>query len=292
MFLFPFQNNAYWWFVLLSTMSDRRMTRWTLGDHASRGRSSDSVSSHWFSDRCWKRIYEHDKTGAQISGSLADLVNAVKAGHRVKIFYQRISLEADELRIRNGHVCASFLNGLSKSGTVSFESSVKWVWKMACTTGNLKTLQYKVGANTYVNSSTESQTLSWFIDDREWKKVLSTSHSGAVLSGSKAVLQNHVRLGAEVRYRLLLDHIEAGFSISQQADNIGLSGEETWAMHVRSVSVEFDGVFELKFKSDPFWWFTIVATTGRKDISRWSVGAHTDRSHNSDRGPVDWFVNA
>ena len=268
------------------------MSRWNIGEHKSRGASFDTVSQKWFSDTCWKQIYKHDGEGNQQSGKLSSLVQAVVNGHKVKLTYKRFSFEADELRIRNGQVCASVLNSLSKSGVSNFQSSVYWVWRQICTTGTVRTIRYKVGSNTYVDGTTiESETVGWFIDDREWKQVLSIAESGAIISGSKAVLAHAVRNGAEVRYRLQFGDAEAGYSLVQQADNLGISGQEVGATHIRSVSVTNSGASEFQFQSKPYWWFTIISTPPRLDMSRWTVGVHQDKGHNNRQAKVEWFVN-
>ena len=255
-----------------------------------RSQSSGSASMDWFSDHCWKQVYKHYDNGDAISGSLSDLIKAIEDGHRVKVVYRRKSLEADDIRIRNGHVSASLLNDLSKSAINTFESSVDWVWTLAHTTGRLITLRYEVGANNLVSSTDEFETMTWFFDQRPWTQVLEVDESGMVLSGSKEELLNAIRNGAEVRYRILSDDIDGVF---QTADNLKMSPDEAdvAAMHIRSISVEFDGENEVDFLTDPFWCFTMVTTYGVQDKSRWSVGVHTDRGHGSSQVRVQWFIN-
>ena len=64
------------------------------------------------------------------------------------------------------------------------------------------------------------------------------------------------------------------------------------AMHIRSVSIQFDNVLVVKLKPvNPFLWATIMADNGRMDKFRWILGEHTARNHNSDYHPTQWFVN-
>ena len=265
------------------------MSRWNVGDHVSRGDTTDTVPSKWFSDPCWKIVYQHDAAGNQTCGSLSNLLDAVNGGHRIKVVYKRSSFEADEVRTRGGHVCATVINDLSKSRVDSFQSSVHWVWKQICTTGVVQTARYKVGSKTHVGTATESESIAWYADIREWKKVLTTAESGSVSSGSKAVLVYALTNGAELRYRAWLNN-ESGYAVVHQADNIAISGEEVGAMHVRSISASFSGSYEVLFQSNPYWFFTIVSTSGRRDMSRWTVGVHTDRGHTNDKINVEWFV--
>lgn len=279
------QGNDYWWFTLSSTDGSRQMSRWNIGEHVFRGANADTISSQWFSYPCWKMIYQHDEAGHQTHGSLSNLIDAVADGHRVKVFYKRSSLEADEVRFRNGHLCISILNDLSRASVDSFQSSVYWVWRQICTTGTVRTVRYKVGSNMYVSgTSSESENITWFVDTREWKKVLITAENGSVSAGSKAVLIHALRNGAELRYR-------TSGSLVQQADNVAIEGEDVGAMHVRSISVSLSGLHEVEFNTNPYWWFTITSTRGNRDMSRWTVGSHQTRGHNSDSVSVEWFVS-
>ena len=119
------------------------MSRWTVGKHESRGDTTDKVALQWFSDPCWKMVYQHDSDGNPTCGSLKSLLEAVSAGHKIRLVYRRSVFEADELTTRGGHVCAIVLNDLSKSRVDAFESNVHWVWKNICTTGAVETIRYK-----------------------------------------------------------------------------------------------------------------------------------------------------
>ena len=253
----------------------------------------------WFADPCWEEVYKHNASSHIISGSGVNLVSLIRAGHRVKVLFKGILLEADEIRIRKGHVCVSLLNDLSKSVIDTFDANMSWRWRQACTTGRLETLEYQVGAYVQTNSSIESDTMTWFVDSqRTWRKVLSVAANGTVISGAKADLIAAIRNGAEVRYNLLLDNQDIGLaSLSHQADSIAIKGGEVGVSHIRSVSVAIDELsnWEIKFQNDqtssPYWRFTILATTGRLDMSRWIVGEHRDRGHTSQQIAADWFVN-
>ena len=48
---------------------------------------------------------------------------------------------------------------------------------------------------------------------------------------------------------------------------------------------------ELQIQPNAYWWFTIVDTTGRREMSRWNVGQHVSRGHNEDRIGHKWFTN-
>ena len=251
----------------------------------------------WYADPCWQPVYKHNASGHSISGNRTELVNKIQSGYRVKVLFRNMSLEADEILIRQEgqvqHVCVSLLNDLSKPTIDTFDAGLSWVWRQCCTTGRCETLKYQVGANVLTHSSIEAETITWFVDSpRNWIPVLSVATDGTVISGSKAALTNAIRAGSEVRYNLVDVYTdEPGFSIAHQADNVAIDGTEVGAMHVRAISVSREGDYEISFQSKPYWWFTIITTTGRLERSRWTVGVHEARPHDSRQIAVDWFVN-
>ncbi len=45
-----FQDNSYWWMIIVSTKGDRDMIRWNVGEHTPRGHTNDKVAVKWFID--------------------------------------------------------------------------------------------------------------------------------------------------------------------------------------------------------------------------------------------------
>ena len=79
-----------------------------------------------------------------------------------------------------------------------------------------------------------------------------------------------------------------------KAQNLAVSpdGNHVAAQAVNHVSMQsVPNQNEVKIQPNAYWWFTIVSTTGLRDMSRWSVGEHTDRGHTSDKVGQKWFVN-
>lgn len=288
---FKFQSNAYWWFTIWSTSAHRHTSRWTIGQHTSRGETKDSEATEWFADSCWRLAYRHDDAGNQLEGSLSDLLTAIDNGHRVRVLYKNNIISATQINIRAGHVSASLIDSVSKAGLSEFQSDVYWYWRIASTTGNVRTTRYKVGINTYVpGDSLNKESLSWFVDTRPWTKALEVNDNGVVTFGSKAVLTHAIRNGAEVRYKLDFPSNPADSYSVLEADNIAINGNDVGAMNVRSISLQNEGTTEVKFQDNPYWWFTITTTTGRIDMSRWTVGIHQSRGHTNDKVGTQWFV--
>lgn len=288
---FEFQPDSYWWFTIWSTGGHVDITRWSIGDHSSRGDTLLKEPVDWFSDPCWMLAYQHKENGTLADGSLELLVSAVLGGHRVRIVRGGYSIEADQINVRAGHVNAQVLSHVSKLSITSFQENVYWYWQELSTTGSVRTVRYNVGENTNRGNTIAAEEMSWYIDTRKWRKVYGTDLQGFLTFGNKVELANAVREGAEVRYRLYVKD-RPNEAIVMQADNLAVNSDgNVGAMHVRSVSAANIGSSEVEFQANPYWWFTIVSTTGRVDMSRWTVGEHVDRGHSDEIMGVDWFVN-
>jgi uncharacterized protein YmfQ (DUF2313 family) len=43
-----FQDDSYYWMIVVSTLGDRDMIRWNVGEHVPRGHTADKVAVKWF----------------------------------------------------------------------------------------------------------------------------------------------------------------------------------------------------------------------------------------------------
>ncbi|WAR14560.1 hypothetical protein MAR_004665 [Mya arenaria] len=272
-----FQDNAYWWFLNVCTTGSVQMMRYYVGKHVSVSTNVGTYQMKWFvryTDTCWQLAYQHDSAGNGLQGSLEMLRSAAESGHRVKLLIGDMSVEPDEVRIRGAHVNAIILSKVLKdsSNIKEFDSEGVWDWSIVTTTGTQTTLRLRVGEAIETTGSrvTTTTAVTWFIDTRPWRKVLAHDEFGTVTSGSKAALTDAVMQGARIRYIMGIDEI--GSITIHKADNIDISGADIGAMHVRSVSVEKTprSTAELRFKTNPYWCFTMAVTTGFVDMSRWT----------------------
>ncbi|XP_078379875.1 uncharacterized protein LOC144662806 [Oculina patagonica] len=289
-----FQSNAYWWFTVVTTKGLRDMSRWTVGKHESRGHTQDTVAIEWFADGCWKEVFFHDSNGAALSGSRLALTSALLlSGHRVRFQipeWNYYTAEADSLSVRNGHVTAQALKHVSKNGLTGFQDDAYWYWLMVSTTGTVRATRYNVGEHKHRGDSTNKLKVKWFIDTRPWEQVFSNDASGNVLSGSRSNLVQAVRAGADVRC-VQGDEVQ-GYAYKAQNLNFSPDGNHVSAQAVNHVSMQSaPNPNEVMIQPNAYWWFTIVSTTGLREMSRWTVGEHVDRGHTSDKVGQKWFVN-
>lgn len=285
-----FQGDDYWWFSIWSTDGDVDVSRWNVGEHVKRGNNSMAQSMNWHSDSCWQMAYKHDPEGNLEDGSLELLRLAVETGHRIKVLVDNaVTVEPDQVNVRGGHINAEILSLVSKKDIKTFADDVFWDWRVLTTTGTEGAEWFNIGEYRNRGSMLSKKSMTWFIDTRTWNRVLVHDEYGTVLAGSKQRLISAIRSGADVRYKLTF----SSNSIIHQADNVEISADgNVGAMHVRSVSLKFTpgSPYEVTFQNSPYWWFTIVSTSGKVDISRWTVGEHVNRRHTDLNVKVEWYV--
>ena len=288
-----FVSNAYWWFTVVTTQGSRDMSRWTVGIHQSRGHTQDTVAIEWYADDCWKEVFFHDGKGKQISGSRYALTSSLMSGHRVRFQipeWNYYTAEADNLSVRNGHVTAQALKHVSKKGLTGFQNDAYWYWLMVSTTGTVRATRYNVGEHKHRGDSTNKVKVKWFIDTRPWMQVLSNDKSGNILKGCRQSLLQAIRAGADVRC-VQGDEVQ-GYAYKAQNLAVSPDGNHVAAQAVNHVSMQSaPNPNEVMIQPNAYWWFTIVSTTGLRDMSRWTVGEHVDRGHTSDKVGQKWFVN-
>lgn len=116
---------------------------------------------------------------------------------RVQIYSYII--EEDNLNIRNGHVSTQALGQLSKLSLYDFCMKVNLTWQIASTTGDVEIMRYSIGSTENKGHSTDKTSITWFVESKSWSKVLSTSGTGSVASGSKASLITALQTGSLLR---------------------------------------------------------------------------------------------
>lgn len=285
-----YQRNPYWWATIWSTTGRLEMSRWNVGEHSSRGHDHENTAMQWFVDSCWTLAYSHDSTGRRLDGSLDFFVGAVLAGRRVRVkMSETYFVETDNVYVRNGHVSAQLLGHLSKKDTYSFQSDVYWYWQIASTTGDVETTRYNIGSTKHRGNSNAKASIEWYIETRPWKRMLSTFSNGTVGFGSKSDLMNAVRKGSLLR--LVVQEAANSYSIID-ADNIALENNEVAAQSIRYISDEnASGTIPRRFKSPPFWKFTLTSTDGKQRAVWWKVGEHTSLPDTLKNYPVDWIIS-
>ncbi|XP_078371860.1 uncharacterized protein LOC144655480 [Oculina patagonica] len=161
---------------------------------------------------------------------------------------------------------------------------------MVSTTGTVRATRYNVGEHKHRGDSTYKLAVKWFVDTRPWNQALSNDQSGNVLTGSRSNLVQAVRAGADVR--CVQGNEKQGNIYKAQNLAVSPDGNHVAAQSLNHVSMQSaPNPNEVMIQPKAYWWFTIVSTTGLREMSRWTVGEHVDRGHTSGKVGQKWFVN-
>jgi len=230
----------------------------------------------------WQLIYEVNSNGARVSGNKQALLGAILAGSRIKVSFIGSSYyaEADGAFVYGGHAHAELLQSVSKSSWKNFRGDAYWWWTMLSTNGKMQNIRYNVGSNVNRGSNTRNHGSKWFIKTAP-SPVYSNDKAGKATSGDIQALKDAVKSGNEIRA------ITNGY-YSFDTQNIAYSGNKVVGQFLDHVSKKKSGN-TISYQDKAYWWFTMISTTGKRDMSRWAVGSQDDRGHTSDTVSTQWF---
>jgi hypothetical protein len=119
-----------------------------------------------------------------------------------------------------------------------------------------------------------------------WSLVYAHDAAGVPTFGSVSSLRNAIGRGADVKVAM-----DQAYYASCDGVHVNSDGSVS-CMHTSPISVRnaLPGP-NFGFQDDAYHWFVMVNTTGQRDMSRWSVGEHTDRGHTQDTTSIRWFIN-
>ena len=221
-----------------------------------------------------------------MSGSKASLVSAVLSGARVRVLIgTSYGTEADNVHVYNNQVFAQLLQHVSKASWDKFQNNAYWWWAIVSTDGLMQMTRYNVGSSTHRGTNIGRTSLKWFVQTSTFipKPTYSHQANGNKVQGSYNALESSVLKGQEIRcvsskgYSFPLQNVAinskySGFVSGQSLDHI-------------STSIKF-------LARNPYWWFTVVTSSGLRDMSRWTVGVHHSRGHNQDTVAIEWFADS
>ena len=293
-----FLDSALWLSYLFSTAGGVIVETRRIIDTAARlADVHQQAAVSWIVDDCWTLILVHDGAGRVMQGCLESLRDAVRAGHRVRVRLpglQHFVAEADGLQINRGVVSGIFLSLMSDNNgalpDVAPAHVTHAVWMTVSTSGVVRMRRQKLGSTEAGKKTTHAfDRIMWFVDTRPWQLTLSVDAKGTVTGGSKMELTQAIKKGASVRYAT---KVAQDVLLLTSAHNLHLSGSDASAQNILSISLQAatDDPDDIEFQDNPYWFLTIVTTTGNFESSRWTYGKHESRSRDVRHFPVDWFI--
>lgn len=293
-----FHEVPYKWFSYWSNTGHRDNARWTLQKHAALKHNTDTAAIDWYADTCWRHIYTNDMNGLDVFGNIADLIDAIRRGHRVRVRFDDISLEVSNLRVKDKFVAAQLLNEMTTVGEPGsprvIEAETRQRISIVHTNGKINSYEYLVGSPVRKVKPPVRKSIEWMIDTRPWKVVLKTvDPPGDAIRGSVLDLRSAVQQGASIRINIELDPLAGSFFT--QANNVraDLLTDSVYAQamdHVSDMKSRVPDEYELQ--KSIFNWYLLVSSDGPVRMTAWMYGSDTFRyDSGAPEATVTWFAN-
>ncbi|GFR58641.1 disintegrin and metalloproteinase domain-containing protein 10 [Elysia marginata] len=291
----------YSWLSVWSTNGRRDVSRWFLENTTLYTHNNDFVALDWYGDQCWRRVYSADSNGTATHGSLDELIQMVKLGHRVRVHFDGFNLKANGIRVLRDQVVAQTTEEYSRRDNYPsyeapfFNSRARQVYRLVHSSGVVKTYKYFLD-NFALSEIDESSkfAIDWLIDTRPWTKVYRTDATGEVTFGTVRELEEAVTAGASVR--LSIEQDESAGQFLTEADNVrtNFANGEVYAQALKHVSDQkLLSVDEYILQSDIFRWSLMVSSGG---VVAMNARRLASKSHLYDAvSPatnVTWLINA
>lgn len=271
-----FQDNAYWWWVIVSTNGVMQMTRYNVGSNTHRGTNSLKTNIKWYVQTGFLPIpsYSHLADGTKVQGSLNNLESSVQNGHEIrcvsaKMYFfplPNVAINSQGVKFVSGqsldHISVS--SGGNFCNLIQFQSNAYWWLTVVTTRGLRDASRWTVGSHQSRGHTQDTVANEWFADGC-WKEVFTHDAKGTLISGSQIALISALMSGHRVRFQISQwDYYTA------EADNLSVRNGHVTAQALKHVSKK--GL--TGFQDDAYWYWLMVSTTGTVRATRYNVGEH------------------
>lgn len=150
-----FQDNAYWWWVIVSTNGVMQMTRYNVGSNTHRGTNKQKTSIKWYvqtSARFPKPSFSHLADGSVIQGNLNELESSVQNGQEIRcVSDKKYSFPLQNVAVNSqgkNFVSGQTLDHISMSSgnnLIQFQSNAYWWFTIVTTRGLRDMSRWSVG---------------------------------------------------------------------------------------------------------------------------------------------------
>jgi len=290
-----FQNNAYWFWMIVSTNGLRQMTRYNVGAHVHRGTNTDRVSIKWYvklADILAHPSYSNLADGERVEGESCDIETSVQKGHEIRCVSNkgRVSPLHNVAIESIGGEGVKFIVGqnvaevsMSKSGDrYIFQSNAYWLFIISTTKGYRHATRWNVGAHTLRYHNQDTAAFEWFADGC-WEEIYYHNENGNAISGSLSALTSAVLSGHRVRVQFVSLHYK-----TVEPDNLSIRNGHVTAQILKQVSTSS----LTRFEDNVSWFWQMVSTTGTVRTTKYLIGRHKHVGDTTETQKLKWFVDS
>ena len=281
---------TYWFLYKVLTSGTKYVLRWKVGVGSIISPSKQTTKTSWCTDDCWVRAFTSDQFGNGLHGSTSDLAGALLSGQQLRVYTGGVAASTRAVYIHGQTISACLEEMMEPIGVAEFDRSGTAVNMIVSSNGQIQTRSYTLDTDSILEESQEYQSIDWFVDTREWTKVLSQSGDGQILTGSITDLRQKVLVGASVRIAV---DLSTGHSVVVDADHLEVAPSGHVAADViYHVNVNFTmNYFAFAATSSAHLWSAIITTEGA-----YNTYYYTYKRNDGQRAPVSivdryiWFV--
>ena len=153
----------------------------------------------WCTDDCWVSAFKINESGNALDGSTIHLAQGLLSGHRLRVYMSGLASSAKTVYIHGETIYACLEDIMERTGVAAFDGAGTAQKTIVSSKGLVQTRRYRYESDIIIEDLQEQQTIEWFVDTREWIKLLSVSGKGQILSGSVAGLIEKVLKCVSVR---------------------------------------------------------------------------------------------
>jgi len=285
-----FQDDAYWFWMIVSTDGLVQRTRYNVGSNVHRGTDSERKSIKWYVKQASflpHPSYSHLANGERVDGQFSNLERSVQNGHDIRCVSDKsVFLPIHNVAINKegvNFIVGQNLDGVSiekTDGGHSFQSNAYWLFRIINTNGYQDVSRWNVGTHTSRGHTDGTLAIEWFADSC-WKLVYHHDKNGKSISGSLGALTSAIFSGHRVRVQFPKRHYTV------EPDNLTIRNAHVTAQILKQVSRA--GI--TRFQDDAYWYWQMASTTGTVRATRYNIGEHKHRGDSTEKLDLKWFVD-
>ncbi|XP_067654472.1 uncharacterized protein [Haliotis asinina] len=282
-----FYPSPYWFIHKDCTSGRQHVLRWRL-----RGEFMNTepryCSMSWCPDTCWHHVLDTKTSPTNNEKHIRHLMSGVQYGHNIMLKVEHVIAKAREIILHGGQVTVGVKEFWLPADKDAFSSRSLQAWMIASTSGRV-VLCTHIPESPRVKEIKEEVKLSvWFLDSRQWDKVLSIDDSGTVLSGSKSTLLLKVNEGRSLRVGVLQKN---GIYKALEVDSVDVSRTDQIAVNIiHNVDLVLGQRDNLGFSDTCRMVSSIITTEGSYKIYTYNIGAGGNHSIVTGVAKIEWFI--
>ncbi|XP_067654476.1 uncharacterized protein [Haliotis asinina] len=277
-----------YWFIRKDCSSGRQhVLRWRLTGEFMNTEPRYCTMS-WCPDTCWHHVFDTKASPTNKDKHIRHLFRGVQYGHNIMLKVAHVIAKAREVILFDGHVTIGVKEFWLPADKDAFSSGSLQAWMIASTNGRVVQCIHFPESPRVKEIKEEEKHSTWFLDSRQWDKVLTIAGTGTVLSGSKSTLLSKINEGRSLRVGVLLTN---EMYKALEVDSVDVSRNGQIAVNIiHNVDMVLRQGDNLGFSDTCRMVSSIITTEGSYKMYRYNIGAGGNHSIVTGVTKIEWFI--